>query len=83
MASVAINIPDTLVPRLRAAMRSRFPEYAALSDAAAFKAVTSSYWQQVLADYEFQEAQRIRGIEYQTAIDAARAAAMTDGATIT
>jgi hypothetical protein len=83
MASVAINIPDTLVPRLRAAMRSRFPEHAALSDAAAFKAVTAEYWKQILADYEYGETQRIKGLEYQAAVDAARATALTDGATIT
>lgn len=57
MATVSITIPDTIVPRLTAAMRSQFPQYAALTDAACFKKATADYWTSVLVAYEAQQAQ--------------------------
>lgn len=82
MATVNITIPDALVPRVRAAMRARFPEFDELSDAGAFKASTGKMWQQVLAEYE-RDAARL-----QAEADARQAAvdawdqALTDGSEI-
>ena len=52
MANVTITIPDLLIPRVTAAARATFPQYAALSDSATFKAITGDYWKNVLANYE-------------------------------
>jgi hypothetical protein len=52
MASVSITVPDSLVPRLISAARASFPQYAALSDDAAFKAITADFWKTILANYE-------------------------------
>ena len=52
MATVSITVPDALVPRLAAALRSFSPQYAALTDAAAFRAATADHWRQVLAQVE-------------------------------
>ena len=56
MANVSITIPDALVPRVRAAMRAKYPEHEALSDAAAFKRVTADHWRGILRDYETGQA---------------------------
>ena len=52
MATITITIPDTLVPRLTAAARASFPEYAALTPAATFKAITIEHWRGILKNYE-------------------------------
>ena len=52
MANVTITIPDVLIPRITTAARALFPQYAALSDTATFKAITGDYWKNVLANYE-------------------------------
>lgn len=57
MAVVTITIPDTVVPRVRAAIRAQFPAYAALSDAATFQAVVADYVRTVVISYESTEAQ--------------------------
>lgn len=57
MATVSITVPDALVPRVVAAMRASYPQYASLTDAAAFKAVTADYWRGVLIAYETGQAQ--------------------------
>lgn len=78
MASVAITIPDALVPRLRAAMRAGFPEYAALSDADAFKAVTSQYWKSVLSEYEMRVTRLAAEEQLIQDVEAARVKAIAD-----
>lgn len=57
MAVVSITIPDVLIPRIRTAARALFPQYAALSDAETFKAITAEQWKSILASYESQVAQ--------------------------
>ena len=57
MASVSITIPDSLVPRLRTAMRGTFPEHQELSDVAAFKEITAAYWRKVLIEWESRTAE--------------------------
>jgi len=52
MATITITVPDTLVPRITAAMRNQFPQYSTLTDAGCFKQVTADYWRSVLANYE-------------------------------
>jgi len=52
MAVVSITIPDPLIPRLTAAARALFPQYSALSDPAAFKAITADHWKTILTNYE-------------------------------
>lgn len=56
MASISITVPDTLVPRVVAAMRAAFPDYAADTDAAAFKAVTAQFWKDIVVSYESERA---------------------------
>lgn len=36
-------------------MRSLFPQYAAQTDAAAFRSVTAVHWQQLVAGYEAEQ----------------------------
>lgn len=55
MATVTITIPDALVPRLVTAARARFPQYAALTDAAAFRAISADHWRQLVAGYEAEQ----------------------------
>ena len=82
MATVQITIPDALVPRLAAAMDATFPQYSGLSDAAAFKQITSDYWRAILVDYEQREAEKTAQAANILAISLARAKAATDGAGI-
>lgn len=82
MASVTITIPDPLVPRLRAAMRDRFPEFEAMSDANAFKASTGKLWQQIMADYERRATELQAEADKQAAIQAAYNQAIDDAAAI-
>ena len=82
MANVQITIPDPLVPRVKAAMRDRFPQHEALTDAQAFKAITGSFWAGVLADYERLAAERVYAAEHQATIRTAYETAVADGSTI-
>lgn len=82
MATVTITIPDALVPRLRAALRDKFPQYEALADAAAFKAATGHYWQSVLAEYEREVAHAEAVMAAQAAVDTAYVGALDDAAGI-
>lgn len=52
MAVVSFTIPDALVPRLVAAARALYPQYAALSDGATFKAITGDHWRSIVALFE-------------------------------
>jgi hypothetical protein len=56
MATVAITIPDALVPRLTTAMRALFPQYASRTDVQCFKKITADHWAWVLANYEAAQA---------------------------
>jgi hypothetical protein len=58
MATVSITIPDTILPRVVAAMRSGFPQYAALTDQQCFKQVTADYWKTLVVNYETYQAQQ-------------------------
>ena len=82
MANVTITIPDAIVPRLIAAMDATFPQYNALSDAAAFKQITADYWRGILSAYEEREAEKAAQAANVAAIAAARSKAATDGAGI-
>jgi hypothetical protein len=79
MATVQITVPDALLPRLTAAMRARYPQYSALSDANAFRRVTSDFWRDQLAAHEGASA--VDGT--QNAFANAQAQARTDAAGIT
>jgi hypothetical protein len=82
MATVTITIPDALVPRLRAAIRDKYPQYAKLSDSAAFKAATGDYWRKELATYEREVAHAEAVMAAQAAVDAAYVGALDDAAGI-
>lgn len=84
MATVTINIPDALVPRIRAAARAKFssPEDAALTDAALFKKITADYWRSVLSEYEEQEARKAADATLDTVVLDARNKVKTDAATV-
>ena len=82
MASVTITIPDVLVPRLRAAIRDKYPQYAELTDSAAFKAATGDHWRAVLAEYEREVAHAEVVMAAQAAVDAAYVGALDDAAGI-
>ena len=82
MASVAITIPNALVPRLTAAMQGTFPETVGQDPAAAFKEITSAYWRKVLVDWEAQQAEKQAYQQQLAALAAAKAAAATDAAGI-
>jgi hypothetical protein len=82
VATVQITIPDALVPRLAAAMDATFPQYNGLSDAAAFKQITSDYWRGILSEHEQRDAERAAQAANALAIKAAAEKAATDGAGI-
>jgi hypothetical protein len=82
VAVVNITIPDTLVPRLIAAMNGTFPEAASYDPAVAFKELTSRYWRGILSEWEQREAEEVAQAANRTAITAARSKAETDGAGI-
>jgi hypothetical protein len=52
MATVSITVPNPMVARVRVAARAAFPQYAALSDVAAFQEITAVYWRQIVQSYE-------------------------------
>jgi hypothetical protein len=52
VATVQFTVPDALVPRVIAAARASFPQYATLTDAALFRQVTADYWRHVVSGYE-------------------------------
>jgi hypothetical protein len=78
MASVAITVPDALVPRLLAALRDNYPQYATLPDAAAFRKATADYWATVLVGYETGQATAAAT----PTVAAARDQAISDAASI-
>ena len=82
MAAVSITIPDAIVPRLIAAMDATFPQYAGLSDAAAFKQITADYWRGILSNYEEREAEKAAQLANLAAIKAAKDKAAADAAGI-
>jgi hypothetical protein len=82
MAAVSITIPDALIPRLAAAMRLRYPEHAALTDAQAFKAVTASFWRQLLTQVEETTAVNTANAAMSAAAVDARTKAQADSAGI-
>lgn len=71
MATISITVPDALVPRVIAAMRADYPQYAELTDVQCFKRITADLWRCVLANHEADTA-------YTTATEAA----LSDGAGI-
>jgi hypothetical protein len=75
---VSITVPDTLGPRLVAAMRATFPDYEALSNVDAFRKVTGDFWRTTLLQYE----ERIAREQAAATVAAAAAAAVADGDTI-
>lgn len=82
MASVTIDIPDAIVPRLRAAMRGQYPQHSNLGDVAAFRRVTADFWRDVLAAHEGTQAGEAAVPAYMAAHQAAAARARTDAAGI-
>jgi hypothetical protein len=82
MATVSIDIPDEIVPRLQAAMYATFPQYGTdgsnLDPETAFKQVTADYWRQVLISYESSQAQFAASQQVQAQI----AQSTTDSAVI-
>lgn len=79
MATVSIEVPNALVPRLKAAMRATFPEHAELGDVEAFKAATAAYWRGVLVEHESREAEVAAWAAQKQAVADAKAAAESDG----
>lgn len=82
MATVSIDIPDAIVPRVRAAMRAQFPEFNALGDAAAFRAATAKMWREILATQEGSTAAAAAVPAYMQAYDTAASAARAAAAGI-
>lgn len=82
MATITVTVPDALIPRLTAAMRGQFPQYAALADGAAFKRVTADYWRGVLATSEGNTAVDVQKPAFYNAYGAASAQALADAAGI-
>ena len=82
MANVTFSVPDPLVPRLSAAMRDTFPQYAALTDGQAFKACTADYWKKILIDYESRQAILTSQASVAAIRDQAIASAIADSSTI-
>lgn len=68
MATVSITIPDAIVPRVTAALRARFPDYSALTDANAFRAIIAQHVRDVVIDYEATRAQQTAATSVQTQI---------------
>ena len=63
MAVVSITIPDPLVPRVRAAARATYPQFDALTDVEAFKAITAHQWKMVVVGYESRSTGDQTGID--------------------
>jgi hypothetical protein len=82
MATVTIDVPNALVPRLIAAMNGTFPEAAQYDPVVAFKELTARYWRQVLIEWEQREAEREAQRKNAVAIAAAKDKATTDAAGI-
>lgn len=82
MANVSINIPDSIVPRVRTAGRATFPQYELLTDVQFFKTVTADYWKQIIAKYEQTDVERIYFLEHQTVVSDAYNKAIIDSAGI-
>jgi hypothetical protein len=78
MAAVQIDIDNSIVPRLIAAMNGTFPEAASYDPAVAFKELTARYWRGILVEWEQREAEREAQRLNQIAIAAAKAKAETD-----
>lgn len=83
MATVQVTVPDALVPRLTAAARATFPQYAAFTAAETFKKVTADYWRGILIKYESGQAMTGADAILTAAYQAALTQASTDGSTIT
>lgn len=80
MASVTLNVPDLLVPRVLAALRGQYPDITAgLSDIAAAQAVLRHFLRSTIAAHEAREKLRTQ----QTEVSAVETKAWTDTATIT
>lgn len=79
MASIQITVPDALVPRLREAMRARFPDLDGLTDAQAFKKATADYWRGVLAEHEATQAESLAWQQSRATVEAAKVKAESDG----
>lgn len=82
MASVTINIPDSLVPRLIAAMNWRFPETEGQNPAAEFKRITGQAWRGILVDYEVGQAEVSVAAQVAALVNSARETAYADGSEI-
>lgn len=75
MATVSINVPNPMVPRVREAARALFPQYGDLTDTQAFQEIIAAYVRGFVRDYEAQKASEAARI-------AAFTQAVTDTATI-
>lgn len=82
--NLTFNVPDTLEPRIVAALRGTYPaETAGLGDLAAFKAVLRLWLINCLAGWEAQQASVDAATAANTARQTAQNTALTDGAGIT
>jgi len=78
MANVTITIPDTVVPRVRAALRAAHPEWDALTDGEVFKRVVADHVRMLVVGYEQGVAQEAA----QDQVDAQAATTLNDMAGI-
>jgi hypothetical protein len=56
VAVVSITVPDVLIPRLVAAGKAAFPQYANLPDTQLLRRIAADQWTQMLAVYEANQA---------------------------
>lgn len=78
MATLTVNVPDALVPRLVPALVDRFPELAGGTNGQIGKGGVRALLREVLAQYEARVAELAAYAAMLAAAEAAKVAAQTD-----
>ena len=83
MATLTVDVPDALVPRLVAALRHRYPDLTTETPAQTGRIGVRRLLREVLVNYEVGEAGRAGDDATTAATETARNRAVTDGGAIT